>query len=110
MCEKSHDGGAAAPPPRPSVPRSPVAGGAVPPRPPPRGARLPKLPPRWGEPPTRPPDKLRKPSTLVLKKSVHTKRLEVAPPCECPTNQKALMLFLPASSMMDVTMFWRYSS
>src|SRR5579863_3268036 len=45
--------------------------------------------------PSRPPDKLSQPSTRALKKSVRTSRFDVMPPCECPTNQNALMLFFP---------------
>src|SRR5690349_6629504 len=66
--------------------------------------------PRCGLPPTRPPDRLTKPSTLVLKKSVHTRRLDVKPPCEWPTSQNALTLFFPTCVITEVTMFWRYSS
>src|SRR5277367_3484127 len=64
-----------------------VAGGVAA-RPP----RAPLISPRPGLPPMRPPDKLRNPSTLSLKNSVRIRRLEVAPPCECPTSQNALIL------------------
>src|SRR5262245_49038246 len=65
---------------------------------------------RPGLPPRRPPDRLSQPSTLSLKKSVRIRRLEVMPPCECPTSQNALMFSLPICSMMKFTMFCRYSS
>ncbi len=65
---------------------------------------------RPGLPPRRPPDRLSQPSTFSLKKSVRTIRLEVIPPCECPTSQKALMFSLPICSMTKLTMFCRYSS
>src|SRR5260370_38697181 len=64
---------------------------------------------RPGCPPRRPPDRLSQPSTLSLKKAVRTSRLEVKPPCECPTSQKALMLSLPIWLTTEVTMFCRYS-
>src|SRR5262245_18547990 len=69
-----------------------------------------KVADRPGFPPRRPPDRLSQPSTLSLKKSVRTRRLEVMPPCECPTSQNALMFSLPICSMMKFTMFCRYSS
>src|SRR6266436_6552805 len=69
-----------------------------------------KVAERPGFPPRRPPDRLSQPSTLSLKKSVRTIRLEVMPPCECPTSQKALMFPLPICSMTKLTMFFRYSS
>src|SRR5215510_12473160 len=69
-----------------------------------------KVAERPGFPPRRPPDRLSQPSTLFLKKSVRTRRLEVIPPCECPTNQNALMFSLPICLMMKFTMFCRYSS
>src|SRR5205809_898811 len=77
--------------------RAPPAGapaGAAPGRP--AGAKVAERP---GFPPKRPPDRLSQPSTLSLKKSVRTIRLEVMPPCEWPTNQKALMFSLPICSM-----------
>ena len=64
MCEKSHAGAA------------PLAGGTA------------KLAARPACPPTRPPERLRKPSTLLLKKSLQTMRVEVRPPCECPASQR----------------------
>src|SRR5581483_5882423 len=77
--------------------RAPPAGapvaGAAPGKP--AGAKVAERP---GLPPNRPPDKLSQPSTLSLKKSVRTIRLEVIPPCECPTNQKALMFSRPTWS------------
>src|SRR4029079_9641570 len=51
--------------------------------------------PRPGLPPRRPPERLSQPSTLSLKKSVRTIRLEVIPTCECPTIQNALMFSRP---------------
>src|SRR5882757_9309959 len=51
----------------------------------------PKVLARPGLPPKRPPERLSQPSTFSLKKSVRTIRLEVMPPCEWPTSQKALM-------------------
>src|SRR5262252_4307115 len=70
----------------------------------------PQLGARPGCPPNRPPDRLSHPSTLSLKKSVLTIRLEVIPPWECPTSQKALIFSLPICSTTEVTMFCRYSS
>src|SRR5436190_3253913 len=70
----------------------------------------PQLGERPGFPPKRPPDRLSQPSTLSLKKSVRTIRLEVMPPCEWPTNQKALMFSLPICSMTKFTILCRYSS
>src|SRR6185436_5899593 len=74
------------------------------------GRGEPKVAARPGFPPRRPPDRLSQPSTLSLKKSVRTIRLEVMPPCECPTSQKALMLSLPICSITKLTMFCKYSS
>src|SRR5215472_264914 len=65
---------------------------------------------RPGGPPNRPPDRLSQPSTRSLKKGVRTKRFEVSPPCECPTNQKALMFSFPIWPTTEFTMFCRYSS
>ena len=76
----------------------------------PAGAVGAKVAERPGFPPRRPPDKLSQPSTLSLKKSVRTIRLEVMPPCECPTSQNALMFSFPICSMTKLTMFCRYSS
>src|SRR5260370_12674882 len=70
----------------------------------------PKVLARPGLPPKRPPERLSQPSTFSLKKSVRTIRLEVMPPCEWPTNQKALMFSLPTWSYTRLTMFCRYSS
>src|SRR6185503_17374835 len=123
MCEKSLVGssrkaaiaeaiaGLAPGPPAPGAPAdaAPVAAGraagAAPG--PPVGANV---APRPGLPPIREPDRLRNPSTLSLKKSVRTILLDVMPPCECPTSQNALMFSLPTWSMMEVTMFCKYSS
>src|SRR5271157_4099076 len=66
-----------------------------------------KLAGSGGVGPKRPPDKLSHPSTLSLKKSVRTSRLDVIPPCECPTNQKAFMFCFPTCSYIRLTMFWR---
>ena len=55
--------------------------------------------------PMRPPERLSHPSTLSLKYGVHTRRLEVIPPCECPASQKALMFSRPIASITDDTMF-----
>src|SRR5687767_6352428 len=110
MCAKSHAGspaGAAA------APVAPVAAGDV------EGvaaavsllcAGRPAPEARGAAPPSRPPDRLRKPSTLLLKKSVQTSRREVAPPCEWPASQKACTFARPSCSMTAVTMFWRYTS
>src|SRR5262249_31421145 len=65
---------------------------------------------RPGSPPIRPPERLSQPSTLSLKKGVRTSRLEVKPPWEWPTSQKALMFSLPIWLTTKVTMFCRYSS
>src|SRR5207247_5047662 len=86
---------------------APAADGAAPGAPAPVGA---KVAPRPGFPPRRPPDRLSQPSTLSLKKSVRTIRFEVMPPCEWPTNQKALMFSFPSCSMTKLTMFCKYSS
>src|SRR6202171_1532352 len=67
----------------------------------PEGAKVAE---RAGFPPRRPPDRLSQPSTLFLKKSVRTIRLEVRPPCECPTSQNALTFSLPIWSMTKLTM------
>src|SRR5262245_51930483 len=96
---------AAAAPGRAAPAGAPV--GAVAPGPAPVGA---KVAPRPGLPPRRPPDRLSQPSTLTLKKSVRTIRLEVMPPCECPTSQKALMFSLPICSITKLTMLCKYSS
>src|SRR5438046_9615709 len=69
-----------------------------------------KVAERPGSPPRRPPDKLSQPSTLSLKKSVRTIRLEVMPHCECPTSQNALMFSLLVCAMTKLTLFCRYSS
>src|SRR5262245_50047745 len=114
MCEKSHVGGdtGAAPRPIAAAPGGPPRAGV--------GAALdafaaggaggPALAARCAAPPTRPPDKLKNPSTFVLKKSVHTRRLDVAPPCEWPTSQNALMFWRPNCSITELTMFCRYWS
>src|SRR5215470_1823660 len=65
---------------------------------------------RPGFPPKRPPERLSQPSTLSLKKSVRTIRLEVMPPCEWPASQNALMFSLPSCSMTKLTMLCKYSS
>src|SRR5438034_8557906 len=103
MWEKSHDGGLAAP-------RAPAGTEARSPRPPvtdgtAAAVRFSKFEDRCGEPPTRPPERLKNPSTFVLKKSVQTRRLEVAPPCEWPASQNALMLSLPNWPITKATMF-----
>src|SRR5262245_22747770 len=65
---------------------------------------------RPGFPPKRPPERLSHPSTLSLKKSVRTSRLEVIPPCEWPTSQNALMFSLPTCSTTKLTTVVEYSS
>src|SRR5262245_15614402 len=119
MCEKSAAGGSRKdairdvtgllPPVAPGRAPAPVAapGAAAPGAPPAVGE---KVEPRPGFPPIRPPDRLRKPSTLSLKQSVRMSRLEVAPPCEWPASQKALMFSLPTCSTTKLTMFFKYSS
>src|SRR5437870_2906001 len=72
------------------------------------GRPTPKLAARPGFPPRRPPDRLSQPSTLSLKKSVRMMRLEVMPPCECPTSQKDLIFCLPTPSTTALTMFCKY--
>jgi hypothetical protein len=57
-----------------------------------------KLAGMGGVGPRRPPERLSQPSTLPLKKSVRRIRLEVMPPCEWPTSQKALIFFWPTCS------------
>src|SRR5262245_33598288 len=106
MCEKSVAGGS-----RKAViadaiglePPGDAGAGA----PPPVGANVELRP---GFPPRRPPERLIHPSTLSLKKSVRTSRLEVMPPCEWPASQKALMFSLPTCSTTKLTMFFKYSS
>src|ERR687898_2414300 len=103
MCEKSHEvsgGGPPRPAPAGAAPRAGVAPVALP-----GVGGGPALAARTAAPPMRPPERLKKPSTFVLKKSVQIKREEVAPPCECPTSQNAWMSSRPTDSMTDVTMF-----
>src|SRR5436305_6960266 len=105
MIEKSAAGGS-----RDTAAAAAKSGVAVLPACAPAGAVGAKVAERPGFPHRRPPDKLSQPSTLSLKKSVRTIRLEVMPPCECPTNQKALMFSWPSCSMTKLTMLCKYSS
>src|SRR5687768_17188142 len=98
MWEKSQVGGGGGV----SAPAGSPAGGAAPrpaAAPAAAGTANPEARPAW--PPTRPPDMLRKPSTLVLKKSLQMIRVDVRPPCECPASQNALMCSRPICSITD---------
>ena len=44
---------------------------------------------------------------FVLKKSLQTIRVDVRPPCECPSSQNAFTFSRPTCSMSIVTMFCR---
>ena len=78
---------------RPAAPVGTPGGGAAAALP--GRAALKKLAGIGGCGPKRPPDRLSQPVILSLKNSVRTSRLEVMPPCECPTSQKARMFCLP---------------
>src|SRR5215471_7556390 len=88
MYEKSHDGGDAAPGRgAPGLPPLSAAGGPL----------GPKKSGAIAAGPMRPPDRLSHPSTLSLKKSVQTRRLDVMPPWEWPASQNAFTFFRPTS-------------
>ncbi len=78
---------------RPAAPVGTPGGGAAPGLP--ARAAVKKLAGIGGVGPKRPPERLSQPVILCLKKSVRTSRLEVMPPWECPTSQKARMFCLP---------------
>src|SRR5215510_14391648 len=109
MCEKSAAGGSRSAAIADDIEPAPpgAAGRAAPDAPPPVGAKVELRP---GFPPKRPPERLSHPSTLSLKKSARTSRLEVMPPWEWPTSQKALTFSLPICSTTKLTMFFKYSS
>ena len=97
MNEMSHAGWAATP----GRGALPPPGGAA------GGPLGPKKSGEIGAGPIRPPDRLSHPSTLSLKKSLHTTRLDVMPPCEWPASQNAFTLARPTRSSTRLVTFCR---